>query len=273
MGPLQPLTFRENLHEALWGTESWEISGHGSSPSIVAEGPFAGRSLEELAASYGRGLVGSRAPEPNRFPLLFKVIDAKRRLSVQVHPNETTRSVTGGEPKTEMWRGLGGSGPIFAGLREGTTPEVVAEDVRTGNFEQTLVRHDAREGLTLFIPGGLVHAIGEDVRVYEVQQSSNTTYRLYDWGRVGADGRPRKLHVAESLKSIDFTLPPPAHRESVECPFFRFRAVEAEGTLEIPASAETFTALYIVRERRSVLIPAGCAARVPCTGTVLVTSL
>lgn len=270
---LYPLTFRPNLHTALWGTESWEISGHASSPSVVAEGPLAGRTLEELAQAYGVALTGTKAPKAGEFPLLFKVIDAEKRLSVQVHPNEVTKALTGGEPKTEMWRVLGGRGPIFAGLKPGTTPARVEEDVRTGRFEETLVRHEAREGLTLFIPGGLVHAIGEDVRIYEVQQSSNTTYRLYDWGRVGADGKPRALHVEASLKSIDFALPVPASREEVTCPFFHFRAVDATGALDIPACAETFTALYLVAEGRSILVPACCAAHIPCTGKVLVTTL
>lgn len=271
--PLYPLTFNANIHTALWGAESWEISGHASSPSTVAEGPLAGCTLEELAAQYGRALMGAKAPSETVFPLLFKVIDAKQRLSVQVHPNEATRALTGGEPKTEMWRVLGGKGPIFAGLKPGTTPAVVEENVRTGRFEETLVRHDAREGLTLFIPGGLVHAIGEDVLIYEVQQSSNTTYRLYDWGRVGADGKPRPLHVAESLKSIDFALPVPESRETVVCPFFNFRAVASSGCIDVPADPDTFTALFIVDEKRSVLVPANCAAQISCTGTVLVTTL
>ena len=270
---LYPLTFRPNLHAALWGTESWEISAHSSSPSVVAEGPLAGCALDALAARFGRALVGAKAPREGVFPLLFKVIDARRRLSVQVHPNEATRALTGGEPKTEMWHVLGGRGPIFAGLRPGTTPACIEEDVRTGRFEETLVRHDAREGLTLFIPGGLVHAIGEDVCVYEVQQSSNTTYRLYDWGRVDANGRPRPLHVDASLKSIDFSLPPPAPRADVACPFFRFRVVEAAGAVEVAANPETFTALFLVDGRRSVLVPASCAASIPYTGKVLVTTL
>ncbi len=273
MDRLYPLTFRQNLHTALWGWESWEISGHHSSPSVVAEGPFAGTTLETLAAEYGHLLMGTRAPDETRFPLLFKVIDAQKRLSVQVHPNETTCRVTGGEPKTEMWHVLGGRGPIFAGLKKGTTPADVEDDVRTGRFEDTLVCHPAVVGQTLFIPGGLVHAIGEDVLVYEVQQSSNTTYRLYDWGRVGADGKPRPLHVAESLKSIDFTLPEPEPRTEVTCPFFSFRTVVSDGTLEIPANPETFTAVFVVDERKSILVPASCTARIPCKGKVLVTTL
>ncbi|MBR1587246.1 MAG: hypothetical protein IJ658_02865 [Kiritimatiellae bacterium] len=273
METLYPLTFRPNLHAALWGVESWEISGHHSSPSVVADGPLAGRTLEELAAEYGAALTGTRAPDACRFPLLFKVIDARKRLSVQVHPNETTRLVTGGEPKTEMWHVLGGHGPIFAGLKKGTTSADVEDDVRTGRFEDTLVRHQAVVGQTLFIPGGLVHAIGEDVLVYEVQQSSNTTYRLYDWGRLGADGKPRPLHVAQSLESIDFTLPEPEPCTEVKCPFFSFRPVVSGGTLEVPADAETFTALFLADECKSVLVPAGCEARISCKGKVLVTTL
>ena len=273
MEKLYPLTFRPNIHTALWGRESWEISGHHSSPSVVAEGPLAGRTLEELAAAYGTLLTGTKAPAPTRFPLLFKVIDARDRLSVQVHPNESTRALTGGEPKTEMWHVLGGKGPIFAGLKPGTTPARVEEDVRTGRFEETLACHDAREGMMLFIPGGLVHAIGENVRIYEVQQSSNTTYRLYDWGRVGADGMPRQLHVAESLRTIDFSLPVPEARGDVSCEFFSFRSVLAQGELEVAPDPATFTAVYIVNENRSVLVPAGCAARIACSGKVLVTTL
>ena len=204
-----PLTFAENRHNALWGSEAWEISGHPSSPSVVAEGAFAGRTLDDIAAEFGRAFMGERAPSATSFPLLFKVIDARSRLSVQVHPSEATQPLTGGEPKTEMWRVISGSGPIFAGLKPGTTSETVAENVQSGRFEESLVRHQARPGLTLFIPGGLVHAIGEDVVLYEVQQSSNTTFRLYDWGRVDANGKPRELHVASALKAIDYTLPTP----------------------------------------------------------------
>ena len=273
MESFYPLTFNDNLHTALWGTESWEISGHASSPSTVANGPFAGRTLESLAAEFGRAFMGTRAPSDQTFPLLFKVIDAKKRLSVQVHPNEETKALTGGEPKTEMWRVLGGHGPIFAGLKPGTTPEIVAANVQNGRFEETLVRHDAQIGLTLFIPGGLVHAIGEDVLIYEVQQSSNTTYRLYDWGRVGADGKPRQLHIAESLKSIDFNLPVPASRETVSCPFFNFRPVQADGEIHVDANPETFTALFLTEIRQSILVPANTAASIPATGTVLVTTM
>ena len=159
------------------------------------------------------------------FPLLVKVIDAKTRLSVQVHPNETTCKLTGGDPKTEMW----------AMLEDGA--------VKSGRFEELLVRHEAKKGEVFFIPGGLVHAIGDGTLIYEVQQSSDTTFRLYDWNRVGADGRPRELHVAKSLEAIDYSLPVPQPATDVKCSFFEFRQVALDGELVIPASSRS-TALF-----------------------------
>ena len=255
MSSFYPLTFKENLHTALWGTESWEISGHTSSPSTVANGEFAGQTLSALAATYGRAFMGTKAPSETDFPLLFKVIDAQRRLSVQVHPNERTRALIGGEPKTEMWRVLGGTGPIFAGLQPGTTPQTVAENVENGRFEETLVRHDAREGLTLFIPGGLVHAIGENVLIYEVQQSSNTTYRLYDWGRVGADGKPRQLHVAAALEAIDYTLGVPVPCRELDTPFFKFDQEVISGERVYIAPKDKFLSIFSEREGNILLSP------------------
>ena len=247
-----PLLFESNWHPALWGGESWEISAHEAGPGVVANGPLKGVSLRELLPD---------------FPLLFKVIDAKTRLSVQVHPNERTRLVTGGDPKTEMWCLLN-DGCIFAGLREGVKSDEVEAAVKSGRFEELLVRHDAKAGDVFFIPGGLVHAIGDGTRLYEVQQNSNTTFRLYDWGRVGADGKPRQLHVAESLQAIDYALGAPKAETSACCPFFSFRAVDVAGSLALPARTDSFTALYAARgsaavngvalaEGASMLVPAG----------------
>ena len=121
------LKFGQNVHPALWGQESWEISVHPAGPSVVAEGESRGRSLADVAPG---------------FPLLVKVIDAKTRLSVQVHPNEETRKLTGGDPKTEMWAMLE-DGVIYAGLKPGVGPKDVEEAVKSGRFEELLVRHDA----------------------------------------------------------------------------------------------------------------------------------
>lgn len=221
------LKFRRNVHPALWGQESWEISAHPAGPSVVDGGRFAGRTLAEV--------------EPG-FPLLVKVIDAKDRLSVQVHPNEVTCKLTGGDPKTEMWAMLE-DGVIYAGLKPGTTPADIESAVRSGCFEELLVRHEAKKGDAFFIPGGLVHAIGDGALIYEVQQSSDTTFRLYDWNRVGKDGSPRELHVEQSLKAIDYSLPVPAPTMDVKCPFFDFRQIRLDGEVSLAAS-DAYTALF-----------------------------
>ena len=290
LSELYPLTFLPNVHNALWGREFWEISGLAQSPSVVASGALEGRALDDLAFEYGAALTGTKALRPDVFPLLFKVIEAQDRLSVQVHPAGgalgttrhtnvvrdgalgTTRSPEG-DPKTEMWYVLGGQGRIFAGLKPGVDAAQVEECVRTGRFEELLVQHEAHEGEALFIPGGTVHAIGGDVTVYEVQQSSDTTYRLYDWGRVGADGKPRQLHVEEALRAIDFGLPVPQPQREVACPYFKFRPFVADGFIDIAANPQTFTALYMVDEGRSILVPANCSARIACNGRVLATTL
>ena len=221
------LKFAPNVRPALWGSESWEVSVHPAAPSVVAEGAGAGRSLAEVVPG---------------FPLLVKVIDAKSRLSVQVHPNETTCKLTGGDPKTEMWAMLE-DGVIYAGLKPGVGPTDVEEAVKSGRFEDLLVRHEAKKGEAFYIPGGLVHAIGDGALLYEVQQSSDTTFRLYDWNRVGADGHPRELHVAKSLQAIDCSLPVPVPAKDVKCPFFDFRQLALDGELALPASSG-FTVLF-----------------------------
>lgn len=239
---MSPLMFEKSAHNALWGTESWELSAFPSDPSRIA--------MDSLF--------------PN-FPLLFKVIDARTRLSVQVHPNEETCKVTGGEPKTEMWCALS-DGPIYAGLREGTTAADVEAAVKSGRFEEMLVRHEAKFGDVFFIPGGLVHAIGDGVKLYEVQQSSNTTFRLYDWSRVGADGKPRELHIKKGLQAIDYTLPVPVPSKSLDTPFFKFSQMPVRGAEILSTGPDEFLALYTARneidldgkrviEGTSVLIP------------------
>lgn len=223
--------FKPNLHVALWGTESWEISAFPSSPSVISGGECDGKTLSSV--------------HPD-FPLLFKVIDAKTRLSVQVHPNEKTRLATGGDPKTEMWCALT-DGPIYAGLCEGVEPEDVEEAVRSGKFEEVLVRHDAKAGDVFYIPGGLVHAIGDGVKLYEVQQSSNTTFRLYDWGRTGADGKPRELHIEKGLQAADCSLLPPIPCRELKTPFFDFAQREVDGECVFGADPGKFLALFAAK--------------------------
>ena len=251
-----PFTFLPNIHPALWGGESWEISAHPAGPSVIANGELKGRTLAEAMPD---------------FPLLVKVIDAKTRLSVQVHPNEETRKVTGGDPKTEMWVMLE-DGFIYAGLKPGVTAKDVEAAVKSGAFEELMVRHDAKKGECFFIPGGLVHAIGDDAKIYEVQQSSDTTFRLYDWNRVGKDGKPRELHVEKSCQAIDYSLPAPVACDEVKCPFFHFRKLALAPQAVIGDEASP-AVVFDPAERKSVLVPAGAAYAAPHGGEFFITTV
>jgi len=255
-----PLKFEPNVHEALWGREEWLVSNHPRGMGVIANGALKGKPLGEVF------------PE---FPLLIKVIDAKTRLSVQVHPNERTRELTGGDPKTEMWCMLD-DGFIYAGLKPGVTADDVAAAVKDGRFEELMVRHQAKAGEAFFIPGGLVHAIGDGVKLFEVQQSSDTTYRLYDWNRVGADGKGRPLHVDQAKIAIDYTLPAPSAAKSVECAFFRFGQLEIDGARDF-AAEDRFTVIYVrhgsaiangveLAEGECALIPPGLAWSLATSG-------
>ena len=158
--------------------------------------------------------------------VLIKRISVDTRLSVQVHPNDETALTVGGRAKTEMWCVLK-DGPIFAGFRPGVTKNDVIRAVADCSIEDLLVRFDAKAGECYFLPGGLVHSIGEGISVFEVQQSSNTTFRFYDWGRVDAEGHPRELHIEEALTAMDLSLPTPSSCDSVDCAYFGFRKCAA----------------------------------------------
>ncbi len=252
-GLSQPVRFRPVYQSYIWGgdrivhkygrnlppgiyAESWEVSDRPEGMSVVEYGPLAGRTLKDLIMSDPLALLGRSVPE-GRFPLLLKLIDARERLSVQVHPDDATAARWGGEPKTEAWYVLEASpgATLYAGLRPGTDRAAVEEAIRTGQIEGLLNVVPVRTGDTLFIPAGRVHALGAGILLLEVQQNSNTTYRLYDWGRVGHDGRPRETHVAQALRAIRWQdsgspicTPVPLQGPNgwsgsrlVECPYFQ----------------------------------------------------
>ncbi len=239
--PLYPLRFRPLLQRYLWGgrrlatvldkpigeepaAESWEICDHGQDQSVVAAGGLEGTSLHDLLLRFGRELLGPVAdrvdlalPPENprsRFPLLVKFLDAAKTLSVQVHPDD--RQAASLEPpdlgKTEAWVVLCAEpgSLIYAGLVPGTDRRALASAVAEGRCEEVLHRFEPRPGDCVFLPAGTVHALGAGLLVAEIQQSSNTTFRLYDWNRLGADGRPRPLHVEQALEVIDFDRGPVA---------------------------------------------------------------
>ena len=230
-------------------SESWEISAHPAGRSIVRGGKFDGVALDELTARLGAGLVGTKAPDAGKFPLLFKIIDARLPLSVQVHPNERTVSLTGGEAKAEAWYVLGGSpdAMLYAGLRNPVGAEVLRDAARNGDAIAELVKCiPVSTGDFLFLPGGTPHAIGGGLMIYEVQQSSDTTYRLYDWGRVGVDGKPRELHIEKALMAMNPDAAPPlVLKGSVETPYFTIRDIALSKPQRLVADGTSFIAVFV----------------------------
>ncbi|WP_169975911.1 type I phosphomannose isomerase catalytic subunit [Tautonia rosea] len=224
-GPLTPLRFTPILKRLIWGgrrlasklhkdlgpeddyAESWELSDHRHGQSEVAEGPFAGSTLHDLVIRRGPELLGEAVGLRKQFPLLVKFLDAHQVLSVQVHPDdEQGRRLADDNGKTEAWVVIDAEpgSRIYSGLKPGVDRSRFAEALRTGRIEEVLHAFEPRAGDCIFIPAGTVHAIGAGVLLTEVQQMSDATFRVDDWGRVGPDGAPRTLHQAEALEVTDY---------------------------------------------------------------------
>ncbi|MCU0772769.1 MAG: class I mannose-6-phosphate isomerase [Verrucomicrobia bacterium] len=221
---LYPLTFHPIFKERVWGGrslerlfakplpdgkrigESWEISDRPGDVSVVAQGPLAGKDLRWLMEHQRQTLLGDAPDQQGRFPLLIKILDAQEDLSLQVHPPASQAADLGGEPKTEMWYVVdaAANAAFYAGLRRGVTRTGFVQRLRDGSVAECFHRLAVARGDSLFLPSGRVHAIGGGNVLFEIQQNSDTTYRVFDWNRVGLDGRPRELHVEQSLECIDF---------------------------------------------------------------------
>lgn len=222
---LYPLTFRPIFKERVWGGreierlygktlppgapigESWEISDRPGNASVITNGPLAGKDLRWLMEHHATELLGEVKPATgNHFPLLCKILDAREKLSLQVHPPANQAAGLGGEPKTEMWF-IADAAPgaeLYVGLKRGVTRAAFEKKIGDGSVAECFHRLPVKAGNVMFLPSGRVHAIGAGLVIFEIQQNSDTTYRVFDWNRVGLDGKPRDLHVAESLASIDF---------------------------------------------------------------------
>jgi mannose-6-phosphate isomerase len=221
---LYPLIFRPIFKERIWGGralerlygknlpanvpigESWEISDRPGDASVIANGPLAGKDLRWLMEHYERELLGKAKSANGRFPLLIKILDAQEKLSLQVHPPAYKAAELKGEPKTEAWY-IADAVPgaeLYVGLKRGVTRAEFEQKIKTGAVAECFHRVPVKAGDTMFLPSGRVHAIGAGLVIFEIQQNSDTTYRVFDWNRVGLDKKPRELHVAESLASIDF---------------------------------------------------------------------
>ena len=228
---MYPLKFEPYLRTMVWGGEkiapfkgiktdqekigeSWEISGVEGHVSTIANGPLKGRSLQDVIHEYGAELVGKKvsARFGDEFPLLIKFIDAKEDLSIQVHPNDELAAKThpGMLGKTEMWYVIGADkgAHLLSGLTKEITPDEYEARVRNNTITDVLARHEIKPGDVYYLPAGRIHAICKGAFVAEIQETSDLTYRIYDYGRLGLDGKPRELHIEEAKKAIDYKVYP-----------------------------------------------------------------
>ncbi|MCR4843369.1 MAG: class I mannose-6-phosphate isomerase [Bacteroidales bacterium] len=209
---MHPLKFKPILKTLVWGTESWELSGVTNDESVVAEGPLAGKTIAELTKEYKGQLVGKHVYENtgDEFPMLVKFIDAKQDLSIQVHPNDEVAAArhNGSKGKTEMWYVIGTKpgAHLLVGLKEKITPEIYEQKVADGTITDVLCRYDIQPGDVFFLPAGRIHAICGGSYIAEIQQTSDLTYRIYDYNRPGLDGKPRQLHTEWAKTAIDYTV-------------------------------------------------------------------
>ncbi len=276
---IYPLTFTPALRNYIWGgrqletlygrhlppgitAESWEISGHPNAPTSADAGYWKDRPLPDILAELGSDLVGDRAEwalRRQKFPLLIKLLDASQDLSVQVHPDDeyALEHENGELGKTEMWYFLHAElgTEIIVGVRPGTNAEDFRRALRTGNLDSALHRLAVRSGQAVAVPAGLVHALLAGSVVTEIQQNSDTTYRVYDWGRLGPDGEPRPLHVEKALDVIDF---------------------QAQGTIATPQALSELPELSQARLTRNeyfvveeVTLAAGAAFFGACDGSTM----
>lgn len=224
---LYPLLFEPLYREVVWGGtllrehfgrelpktevpvgEAWDLTDREEAESVIANGTLQGQGFRALLERHGRSLVGERF-RGGRFPLLIKFIDAGKRLSLQVHPDEAAAAKLGGgaEPKTETWYVVAArpGAKIMAGLAPSCTRQRFLQSLHSADIEECLQTFDSLPGDAYFIPAGCIHAVGAGNLLLEIQQNSDTTYRISDWGRLGADGKPRELHLDQALASISFT--------------------------------------------------------------------
>ena len=255
---LYPLLFEANLHAVVWGGhqlrgykgmaasdepigESWEVSAVPSSTSIVSNGVFRGRDLVSIINEYPESILGKAVNEryQGKLPLLVKFIDAERDLSIQVHPNnEMAQREHGKMGKSEMWYVIKASegAHLYAGFKQKITPEEYEKRVADGSIVEVLADHQVKAGDVFYLPAGRVHAICGGIMLVEVQQSSDVTYRIYDYNRPGMDGKPRELHTELAAQALNYhveenyrTMYPDSVNKAVQVidtPYFDVRVME-----------------------------------------------
>ena len=226
---MYPLKFNPILNSMIWGGdklrqykaidtdqknigESWELSGVPGNESVVSNGEFTGRSIIDLIKEYGPELLGRKVYETygEKFPLLIKFIDARDDLSIQVHPDDAMAQAVHGQPfgKTEMWYVVSADrdAHLMSGLSAEITPEEYVSRVDNNTITDVLCDYKVQSGDVFFLPAGRIHSIGKGCFIAEIQQTSDLTYRIYDFGRLGLDGKPRELHTELAKDAIDYSV-------------------------------------------------------------------
>ncbi len=243
--------------------ESWELSCHKDGQSIVACGEYTGKTLSEYIEAKGNSVLGTNCERFEYFPILIKLIDAKDNLSVQVHPsNDYAMRVEGEYGKTEMWYivDCNEGAELLYGFKQEISKDEFVERINNNTLLEVTNNVPVHKGDVFFIESGTLHAIGKGILIAEIQQNSNTTYRIYDYGRVGADGKPRQLHVD---KAVDVTeLTPPRYPTTAEgvaesitggtrtllrsCEYFNVNKVELDGTAAFTADSKSFNSILVL---------------------------
>ncbi|MDE6717856.1 MAG: class I mannose-6-phosphate isomerase, partial [Muribaculaceae bacterium] len=314
-----PLVFAPFLKHVIWGGtkiceykgiespasdigESWEISVLPGQESVVEKGEYEGYTLSRLAERFGELLLGKKINEKygGKFPLLIKFIDAHDRLSVQVHPDdELARQRHNSLGKSELWYIVAAApcAKIYVGLKKEVSPNEFMRHVEQGSLEEVLAEWDSVPGDVFFLPAGRIHAIGAGNLLVEIQESSDVTYRIYDYDRRDSHGNPRPLHTAEARDAIDYTVQKDykgepvtdltKEKELVSCEHFTTRYYRITSPRPLPCSPDSFTVVICIsgeitvscrdgeetiRAGHTLLIPAiASLARISGNGSVLVT--
>lgn len=282
---MYPLKFNDIFKSVIWGGdkigrfkgitltqesvgESWEISDVKGNVSVVKNGADAGLSLDDLIRRDGAQLLGQHVEQRfgTTFPLLIKFIDARDNLSIQVHPDDTLAQARhNSRGKTEMWYVIDaepGAG-LYSGFSRQITPDEYVRRVADDTITDVLAFHPVKKGDVFFLPAGRIHAIGKGIFIAEIQQTSDITYRIYDYNRKGADGKPRQLHTDLAKDAIDYklyddlkTTYTPALNQAVElvsCPYFTTSVLRIENSVTRPVAAHDSFSVYICMEGAATL--------------------
>lgn len=243
--------------------ESWELSCHKDGQSVIIGGEYDGRTLSDYIAAKGKDVLGTNCARFEYFPVLIKLIDAKDNLSVQVHPsNDYALRVEGEYGKTEMWYivDCDEGAELLYGFKHSISKEEFAQRIADNTLLEVTNNVPVHKGDVFFIESGTLHAIGKGILIAEIQQNSNTTYRIYDYGRVGKDGKPRELHV-EKAKDVTELIPPkypttaqgaPEKTEGGvktllrSCEYFNVNKLEIDGTMKITAGSGSFESMLVL---------------------------